>query len=143
MIQDRLVVGIRDCKLSKRLQMDAELTLEKVVRLPRESEANKSWYAVCSRKRQWSIYMKQARQTHQQRQQLPESVDVGCHIHVGRTNALQETLYATGVARGHFKALCKSRVVNTPCSVRSAGDDPGHLGDSELEDFLGHCALTG
>ena len=45
--------------------------------------------------------MKQARQTRQQRQQLPESVctNVGSHIHMDGTNALQETLYATGVAK--------------------------------------------
>ena len=41
MVCDRIVVGIRDAKLSQKLQMDAELTLEKVTQLVRESETIK------------------------------------------------------------------------------------------------------
>ncbi len=39
MIRDRLVVGIRDSALSERLQMDAELTLERAKKLIRQREA--------------------------------------------------------------------------------------------------------
>ena len=39
MIRDRLVVGIRDSALSERLQMDAELTLEKAKKAVRQREA--------------------------------------------------------------------------------------------------------
>ena len=39
MIRDRLVVGIRDGALSERLQMDAELTLEKAKKAVRQREA--------------------------------------------------------------------------------------------------------
>ena len=39
MIRDRLVVGILDLKLSERLQMDPNLTLEKAKMLIRQSEA--------------------------------------------------------------------------------------------------------
>ena len=39
MIRDRLVVGIRDNSLSERLQMDAELTLEKAMKTIRQREA--------------------------------------------------------------------------------------------------------
>ena len=39
LIRDRLVVGIRDVKLSERLQLDSELTLEKSKRLVRQAEA--------------------------------------------------------------------------------------------------------
>ena len=39
MIRDRLVVGIRDSTLSERLQMDAELTLEKAMKTIRQREA--------------------------------------------------------------------------------------------------------
>lgn len=38
-IRDRLVVGIRDKKLSERLQMDRELTLDKAKKLIRQAEA--------------------------------------------------------------------------------------------------------
>ena len=39
MIRDRLVVGIRDCSLSERLQMDPDLTLEKAKQIVRQREA--------------------------------------------------------------------------------------------------------
>ena len=39
MIRDRLVVGIRDNALSERLQMNADLTLERAMKLIRQSEA--------------------------------------------------------------------------------------------------------
>ena len=41
MVRDRIVVGIRDAKLSQKLQIDAELNLEKATKLVRESEAIK------------------------------------------------------------------------------------------------------
>ena len=39
MIRDRLVVGIRDHRLSERLQLDLELTLEKAKKAIRQSGA--------------------------------------------------------------------------------------------------------
>ena len=39
MIRDRLVVGIRDTALSERLQLDADLTLEKAKKAVRQREA--------------------------------------------------------------------------------------------------------
>ena len=41
MIRDRLVVGLRDAKLSEKLQLNSELTLEKAVNQARQSEAVK------------------------------------------------------------------------------------------------------
>ena len=41
MIRDRIVVGIRDSSLSQKLQMEADLTLEKATKMVRESEAIK------------------------------------------------------------------------------------------------------
>ena len=41
LIRDRIVVGIRDGKLSEKLQMEAELTLESAVTLARQSESVK------------------------------------------------------------------------------------------------------
>ena len=41
MIRDRLVMGLRDAKLSERLQLDAELTLDKAVNQVRQAEAIK------------------------------------------------------------------------------------------------------
>ena len=38
-IRDSIVIGIRDKALSRRLQLDADLTLEKAVRLVRQNEA--------------------------------------------------------------------------------------------------------
>ena len=39
LMRDRLVVGIRDVKLSEHLQLDSELTLEKAKRMVRQAEA--------------------------------------------------------------------------------------------------------
>ena len=39
LIRDRIVIGIRDKALSRRLQLDADLTLEKAMRLVRQNEA--------------------------------------------------------------------------------------------------------
>ena len=39
MVRDRIVVGIRDETLSKRLQLDRDLTLEKAKRMVRQQEA--------------------------------------------------------------------------------------------------------
>ena len=41
MVRDRIVVGIKDNKLSKKLQMDNELTLEKAILLARSSKSIK------------------------------------------------------------------------------------------------------
>ena len=38
LIRDRIVAGIRDSKLSERMQLDAKLTLEKAVTMVRQSE---------------------------------------------------------------------------------------------------------
>ena len=46
LIRDRLVVGIRDLALSERLQMEAELTLDKAKRLIRQREAVKEQQGV-------------------------------------------------------------------------------------------------
>ena len=41
MIRDRLVVGLRSAKMSEKLQLDAELTLEKTITQVRQAEAIK------------------------------------------------------------------------------------------------------
>ena len=38
MIRDRIVAGVRDAHLSEKMQLDAELTLEKAVALARQTE---------------------------------------------------------------------------------------------------------
>ena len=45
MVRDRIVVGIRDSRLSEKLQLDAELTLEKAVSQARQSETVKKQQA--------------------------------------------------------------------------------------------------
>ena len=41
LIRDLIVVGIRDDKLSEKMQLDPDLTLEKAISLARQSEAVK------------------------------------------------------------------------------------------------------
>ena len=42
MIRDQIVVGIRDAKLSEKMQMDANLTLEKAITMALQSESVKN-----------------------------------------------------------------------------------------------------
>ena len=42
MIRDRIMVGIRDSRLSQKMQMEADLTLEKAVSLARQNETVKT-----------------------------------------------------------------------------------------------------
>ena len=46
MIQDRIVVGLRDSNLSERLQTDSELTLDKAITMARQTEAVREQQAV-------------------------------------------------------------------------------------------------
>ena len=45
MMRDWIVVGIRDAKLSEKMQMDANLTLEKAITMSHQSEYVKSQQA--------------------------------------------------------------------------------------------------
>ena len=49
LIRDRIVVGIRDISLSEKLQMDADLTLEKAKRLVRQLEAVQGQQAILNK----------------------------------------------------------------------------------------------
>ena len=49
LIRDRIVVGIRDISLSEKLQMDADLTLEKAKRLVRQREAVQGQQAILNK----------------------------------------------------------------------------------------------
>ena len=46
MIRDRIVVGLRDARLSEKLQLDEALTLDKAVSTVRQAEAVKEQQAV-------------------------------------------------------------------------------------------------
>ena len=46
MMRDRIVVGLADQKLSEKLQLDAELTLEKAIHSVRQSESVKSQQSI-------------------------------------------------------------------------------------------------
>ena len=49
LIRDRIVVGIRDISLSEKLQMDADLTLEKAKQLVRQREAVQGLQAILNK----------------------------------------------------------------------------------------------
>ena len=51
MIRDRIVVGIINAKLSEKLQLDAELTLEKAVTQARQAETVRQQTTSCKRRR--------------------------------------------------------------------------------------------
>lgn len=78
LIRDRIVIGIRDKALSRRLQLDAALTLEKAMRLVRQSEAVGEQQKVL----QGNVEYKKERLERQdeamgeQQKEPPESVDL-------------------------------------------------------------------
>ena len=53
MIRDCLVVGLKDTRLSKKLQLDANLTLAKAITMARQSEAVEKQQASCNRSKSW------------------------------------------------------------------------------------------
>ena len=105
MIRDRIVVGLRDARLSEKLQMDPELTLEKAVSAARQSEAVKKQQAVVRGQPQEAlsssidrVERQTTRCTHNSRAQTTVHGAENYHPTVG-TCALHEKLCVTSAGR--------------------------------------------
>ena len=106
LIRDRIVVGIRDSKLSEKLQLDSELTLEKAITKVRKWFMLSSQYCVEGIK-EWSesmlrrnIPLQQRKCSRCGRQHPPE----------GRCLAREATCRKCK-KRGHFQAVCRTAKV--------------------------------
>ena len=139
MVRDRIVVGIRDAKLSQKLQMDPELNLEKATKLVRESEAIKLQQTTLHPDDTTDIgavNRNPSRHHGQQKRQLrtPTQPSVTC-TRCGQTPhsrtqcPARDQICHKCKKKGHFQKLCRSKAV-LPKGVREVQED------SE-DDFMG------
>jgi len=143
MVRDRIVVGIRDAKLSQKLQMDAELSLEKATKLVRESETiklqqttvrpdNTTDVGTVSRK-PFKRHGQQNKQLQKPLRAPPTQPSATCFrcgqaSHSRMQCPARDQVCHRCKKKGHFQKLCKSKAV--PKGVREVQED------SE-DDFMG------
>ena len=162
MIRDRLVVGLRNGKLSEKLQMDATLSLEKAVNTARQSESvhkqqeivrgasapgsqkPSSVDAVRSsrfrsrkkdnfkRKDDTKMSVKNAHKTH--KTQPHNCQRCGNAFHKRQICPARDATCHSCGAKGHFARLCKSKKLNEIEVVSSDGEYDG------TEIFLGEIS---
>ena len=131
MVRDRIVVGIKDFKLSEKLQMDNELTLEKAISLARNSESVKQQQSTIrtdlltepkieqikgfSHKR---VYTGKSVISNTYKSKQPRATDANSCTRCGQTPAHAKTNCPAREAvchkckkKGHFKAYCRSNTV--------------------------------
>ena len=140
MIRDRVVVGIRDVRLSERLQLDAKLTLETAVQQARQAEVIKSQQpalrgdptpsnigAVEKHKREAA-----QRATNPANDQ-PCSNCGGKWPHDRQNCPARSAICHRCKKRGHFQRVCRSVAA---VNVRGVGTE-SHESDSNSDAFMG------
>ena len=147
LIRDLIVVGIRDDKLSEKMQLDLHLTLEKAISLARQSEAVKKQQplirgqiepeanldAVKSRyknKQQSTFQRKTApRQQQAQKQHSGKCNRCGRSPTHNRNNCpVRDATCHKCSKKGHYASVCKSR------STVGEVEDYGFLGEVNSND---------
>ena len=111
LIRDRIVIGILDKALSKRLQMDPELTLEKAARLVRQSESVGEQQQVLKGQKDSELDVNWMTSKSKAAQQLnPSSSCTRCgnQHEPGKCPAQKVTCFRCH-KRGHFKSQCFSQ----------------------------------
>ena len=142
LVRDRIVVGIRDGKLSEKLQLEADLTLDSCITKMRQSESVKKQQGVVRGDRDDKIII-EAVKSHKQRQSRKTTGSAPkppCCSRCGRSPphgrqqcpANQATCHKCH-KKGHFKHCCKTKV-----GIKEVKQD----GDSDLtsdsgDEFLG------
>lgn len=141
LIRDRIVVGIRDSRLSEKMQLEPDLTLEKAVTLARQSESIKTQQpTVRGEALQESTIevvktgksaQSKVQARHQQQRNSSQQVKCGRCGKQGPHNRAQcpakdSTCYKCGKT-GHFKSVCRSTM--TKSSVRTV--------ETNNDNFLG------
>ena len=154
MIRDRLVVGLRDSKLSERLQLDSDLDLKKSLAMARNSEAVRaqqttvrgstrtpatSDLAALHKTAPWDKKHGQRQRTQKPGQMTTGSTGspqhaktcswCGRETHPRPRCTARDATCALCKKRGNFAAVCKSR---THQSMGAIVDDSG-----DLSAFLG------
>ena len=149
LIRDRIVVGLRDAKVSEKLQTDSELTLEKAVILARQNEAIKqqqlnlrdssSSQLGATNSVNIDAIKKTYRQRPQPRTSQPQMANNSVCSRCGKSPShskdrcpAREATCRKCNKKGHFRVVCRSKVPRTA------------VGEIEEEDdaFLGAIADT-
>ena len=111
LIRDRIVIGILDKALSKRLQMDPELTLEKAARMVRQSESVGEQQRVLKGQKDSELdvnWMTSKSKAAQQRNPSSSCTRCGNQHEPGKCPAQKVTCFCCH-KRGHFKSQCFSQ----------------------------------
>ena len=111
LIRDRIVIGILDKALSKRLQMDPELTLEKAARMVRQSESVGEQQRVLKGQKDSELdvnWMTSKSKAAQQRNPSSSCTRCGNQHEPGKCLAQKVTCFRCH-KRGHFKSQCFSQ----------------------------------
>ena len=151
MIRDRIVVGVRDSILSEKLQLEADLTLEKAVATARQRESVKKQQKVVRAEDSPSnvdaVHSTQGkkdkpvankptpRQPHKFNPVTGSDICTRCgkHSHTGRQQCpARDATCRKCHKRGHFQAMCRTKSVRV-VSTEDSGEETfvGMIEDSE------------
>ena len=155
MIRNRLVVGIRDSKLSENLQLDSELTLEKAIAQARQKETVKQQQPLLRgglvnkttpeapvgvvNEKPTSANPRNSQKSHLQKQKgVPKGTCTRCGKSPSHDRqhcaACEATCHKCG-KQGHFKSVCRSSApVRGVQADKSSSDDDIFLGVVTSED---------
>ncbi|XP_069125619.1 uncharacterized protein [Argopecten irradians] len=147
MIRDRIVVGVRDHKVSEKMQLDAKLTLEKAVIYARQSEAVRRQQAIVrgtentsqettentvNRVKQKNVRPKTKNQTYAKQQHFPAKRTTGCKrcgsfkSHGRDKCPARDAKCFKCEKTGHFAKCCLTK--STLGNINSRNEDQDFLG---------------
>ena len=143
LVRDRIVVGIKDGKLSEELQLEATLTLDSCITKVRQSESVKKQQGVVRGDRSDKITIEavktckqwQIRKTTGSTPKPPSCSRCGKSPPHGRQHCpANQATYHRCHKKGHFKHCCKTKVPGVE-EIEQEGDS--HLTSDSGEEFLG------
>ena len=113
MIRDRLVVGFRDEALSQRLQLDADLTLEKTKKMIRQREAVQEQQLVLKEEPKTldGLRANQGFPRKRMKQHPKQCFRCGNRPHPWESCPAREAWCHRCKRKGHYESQCRSRVV--------------------------------
>ena len=126
MIRDRIVVGLRDAHLSEKLQLEADLTLDKAVTRARQAEAVKQQQSLlrstgevpCPRRAEISVgAVNKGKRSPKNTPQKPDNGQTTCGwcgkspSHQKRQCPAKDAICHKCSKRGHFQSVCRSNKV--------------------------------
>lgn len=137
LIRDRLVVGIQDHKVSRTLQLDPDLKLQKALLVARQHETINQQLAELHRVREQDVHHIQSqRSTRQMGKNVPSPENrsnvpkpcgwCGRNRHSRTACPAKDAVCRKCEKRGHFEAVCRSTTAVR--NVENRTEEPGFLG---------------